>query len=201
LVPSAQPNVGRREVAYPVETGQIGRGAAGVQPPAPSSTNPLLQVHPHTPPRTQAGVVLAGPFGQGVQLEVPQLAGKVLSTQISLHTCQPPAQLGMHTPPVQFFASPAGPGLGQTCAQLPQLLMSLVVFVSQPSSAVGAPGKVQLANPALHADVLHSASEQETAPETWLFEQARPHPPQFAVENSRKVSQPLVSAPEVSQFP
>jgi hypothetical protein len=111
-------------------------------------------------------VELAGPFGQGVQLVVPQLAGKVLSTQISLHTCQPTKQVGTHAPPVQLRALPPGPGLGQTCEQAPQLLRSLVVLVSQPSSAVGAPGKVQLPNPGLHAAVLHSPSEQESAPET-----------------------------------
>jgi hypothetical protein len=97
------------------------------------------------------------------------------------------AQVDVQSPPLH--ASAAVPAVEHARPQAPQLAGSVPVLVSHPLSAVGAPGVVQLPNPATqvesHRPALHWARS------TLAFEQGRPHAPQFAGSPCVSVSQPL----------
>jgi hypothetical protein len=86
-----------------------------------------------------------------------------------------------------------------TLPQPPQFAVDEVVSVSQPSSASGTAGRTQLPRPALQVEV-HSPPAQASVA-TPVFEQPRPHAPQFAVEVVMLVSQPSVLAPTFTQSP
>jgi hypothetical protein len=77
---------------------------------------------------------------------------------------------------------------GQGMLQPPQCETMLVVSVSQPSSAVGAFGRTQLPRPGWQGET-HSPAAQESALVP-VEAQARPQPPQLALELLRSLSQP-----------
>jgi hypothetical protein len=83
----------------------------------------------------------------------------------------------------------------------PQCSVFVAVLVSQPSSALGAAGCVQLPRLAVQVEV-HSPPAQASAAVP-VVEQARPQAPQFAGSVPVLVSQPLsaVGAPGVVQLP
>jgi hypothetical protein len=97
------------------------------------------------------------------------------------------SQLGWQAPPAVQTVEP--PVLVQAVPQAPQLVT--LNGVSQPSSAVGAAGVVQLRKPAAQVEV-HTLPAQ-LAVATWLTPaalQARPQPPQLATVLLTSTSQP-----------
>jgi hypothetical protein len=102
----------------------------------------------------------------------------------------PEAQLEVHTPPVH--AGVATLDAEHARAQAPQLAVEVARLVSQPSSAAGAAGCVQL--PALPLQVEVHKPPAQLAVATPADEQARAQAPQLAVEVARLVSQPSSAA-------
>ena len=100
---------------------------------------------------------------------------------------KPVVQVGLHNPPLHATAVALAPE--QTRPQAPQLPVLVLVSVSQPSSAVGAYGCVQLPQPEAQVETQRPA-EQVLDP-TWLEEQLRPQAPQLSAFEARLVSQPL----------
>jgi hypothetical protein len=84
----------------------------------------------------------------------------------------------------------------QARPQPPQLFTSLVLVVSQPSSAAGAAGRVQLLEPALHPDTHNPPLQARVVTE--VEAQARPQPPQLSTLVVSSVSQPFETSPSQS---
>jgi hypothetical protein len=78
----------------------------------------------------------------------------------------------------------------------PQLFTSLAAVVSQPSSAVGAAGRVQLLEPAVQPDTQRPPLQARALTE--VEAQARPQAPQFSTLVVSSVSQPLLTSPSQS---
>jgi hypothetical protein len=110
------------------------------------------------------------------------------STQAPPQADKTPPQVKPHVPLLQVAVALAG--AGQTWPQAPQLLGSLVTFVSQPSAA----SPLQSPNPALQVAIsqvpLTQAGVACAAPQTW------PHPPQLLMSlPPMLVSQPFAELP------
>jgi hypothetical protein len=87
----------------------------------------------------------------------------------------------------------------QLVPHAPQWVVVLERLVSQPSSAVGAAGCVQLPNGELQLE-LHKPAEHDTVA-TLVLLHARPHAPQLALSVAVASSQPLVGLPSQSPKP
>lgn len=128
--------------------------------------------------------------------QAPQLSGSN-ATDVShplsiagglgvVQSSYPDAHVGLQTPPLQ--ASVCTLDELQTCPQAPQLLVSVPVLVSQPSSSAGARGWVQLAHPLEQVESQRPAEHE--ADETWPVAHFRPHAPQLLALDASSVSQP-----------
>jgi hypothetical protein len=152
---------------------------------------PELQESEHAP-RLQVAVALA-PLHTAPH--APQFAVDVLvfvSQPLFLLPSQSaklPVQTGVQTPATQLVVPFA---FVQAMPQPPQLLMSVVVGVSQPF--FGLPS--QSAKPALQVGTQTPAVH---AVEPCAFEQAMPQPPQLLIFDAKTASQPLTALP--SQLP
>ena len=83
--------------------------------------------------------------------------------------------------------------------QAPQLEALVAVLVSQPSSAVGAAGFVQLPYPDVHVEV-HTPPEHALVA-TLVAAQARPHAPQLFASVPVATSHPLLATPSQFAYP
>lgn len=99
----------------------------------------------------------------------------------------PPTHVGLQLPAVHEVDCALA--TEQARAHAPQLFTLVFTLVSQPSSAAGATGLLQLPKPELHDDE-QTPAEQATAL-TLTSEQTLPHPPQLAASTVRAVSHPL----------
>jgi hypothetical protein len=99
---------------------------------------------------------------------------------------KPELQVELHTPPVHD--SDATFVVAQARAQAPQLAVLVFVLVSQPSSAVGAVGWLQLPKPELHVELQVPPLHDRAA--TLAPEHARLHAPQLSALVLRFTSQP-----------
>jgi hypothetical protein len=107
---------------------------------------------------------------------------------------KPSAQLEVQRPLSQARDATLAPE--QARPQPPQLFTSLVLAVSQPSSAVGAAGRAQLLKPAAQPDT-QSPPLQARAP-TAVEAQPRPQAPQWSTLVVSSVSQPFSTSPSQS---
>lgn len=133
-----------------------------------------LQVEPHAPQFVSVLSDVSQPFAESPSQ----------SPRPGLHVETP------HTPVTQFGVPPAG---GQTLLHTPQLLMFVLVFVSQPFAAFPS----QFPKPTLQAGT-HTPPVHAVVPFTAL--QPAPHVPQFVVVLSG-VSQPSTGSPSQSPQP
>ncbi len=154
------------------------------------------QVDVHRPLVHDAALTLAS---EQARPQVPQLAVALLklTSQPSssagaagwLQLPNVPEQVDVHRPPVH--AATLTLLSEQVRPQAPQLPVELR-SVSQPSSAVGAAGCVQLPKPAEQAE-LHRPPAHDGAGALFA-EQPRPHAPQLVLEVVRSTSQPSSGA-------
>ena len=123
-----------------------------------------------------------------------------LSTSVSVFVSQPSsfagdvqfvypdAQVGAHVPALQA-RPPAWTWFDeQYLPHEPQFCVSFAVSVSQPSSAAGARGWLQLPHPVPHVELQRPPEQERDA--TWLVEHFRPQAPQLFASVETGVSQP-----------
>ena len=116
----------------------------------------------------------------------PSAAPFLQSAQPALHAAT------LHVP---FTQLPAAFGVPHALPQLPQLLGSPSVFVSQPLAALPS----QSTQPASHAAIAHCAATQLVV--ACGSAQACPHAPQFAASTASATSQPSVASRSQSAWP
>ena len=143
---------------------------------------PVSHLMPQPP---QFVTVLVGVSQPSVSGEVVLQSAKPVLQLVYVHFDPP-----LHAAPLLFVVSHALP-------QPPHELASK--GVSQPSSASGAAGVVQLAKPGLHVEA-QTPPEPQTSVATLVPAQARPQAPQSVVV-SIFVSHPFVSGAVVLQLP
>ena len=170
----------RQRASLPAQPQIIDCGAPQRRPlpPPPWSEQSLL----HEPQRCVAALTFVShPSSFNGEIGVAQLP-------------KPGRQVDVHWPLSQAREATLVPE--QTRPQPPQLFTSLVLVVSQPSSAAGAAGREQLLEPALQPDTQSPPLHARAL--TPVESQLRPQAPQLSTLVERSVSQPFVTSPSQS---
>ena len=184
LVEQAEPQPPQLFGSAPVEISQPSVSLSALQ-----SEKPVLHAPSQIPPAQSRVEML---FDEQLFVQLPHADGVVVmfvsqpSAGFMLQSPKPAVHMDTAQRPLMQMGEPLA--VEQTMPQPPQLLMSLLVLISQPSVFLF---PLQSANPVVQAPLQLPPAHVGVV--MWLAEQTDPQPPQFAASVPVAVSQPSAS--------